>query len=79
MTKDKVAKVVEMIDLPSDCWASIYSIVTDGAMDEADQFDSPEDMLDQIESQLESLADETVDVLSNLRDKRDEIIKAVAD
>jgi len=79
MTQDKAKKIIELIELPSDCWASINSIVTDGAMEESEQYDSPGALLDQIEEQLNSLIDEAIDVLSNLRDKRDEIIKGTAD
>jgi hypothetical protein len=79
MTEDKAKKVVELIDLPSDCWASINSIVTDGALEEPEQYDSPGALLDHIEEQLNGLIDEAIDVLGNLREKRDEIIKAVTD
>ncbi len=79
MTSDKAKKTVDLIDLPSDCWASIHNIVTNGAMDEAEQYDSPGDLLDQIEEQLNSLIDEAIDVLSNLREKRGEIIKATTE
>jgi hypothetical protein len=79
MTKDKAKKIIELIELPSDCWASINSIVTDGAMEEPEQYDSPGALLDHIEEQLNSLIDDAIDVLGNLREKRGEIIKAVTD
>lgn len=78
MTPDKVKKVVELIDLPSDSWASVHNIISGCEEDRAELYDSPKDLLDEIEHQLNSLIDEAVDVLSNLREKRSEIIKAVA-